>query len=156
MSFSRSALASATLFACALAGSAVATASADQPYSFDKTFGRLPKTVVPTAYDIVLKPDIVNRRTFGHEVVRVRVRHATNTIVFNTLELTVTGATLGATHGTPTITADANTFSAADGLPALTPGVNFNILNSSTPPTCAAPNACRFRPIRVGRSAFPR
>ena len=106
MSFSRSALASATLFACALAGSAVATASADQPYSFDKTFGRLPKTVVPTAYDIVLKPDIVNRRTFGHEVVRVRVRHATNTIVFNTLELTVTGATLGATHGTPTITAD--------------------------------------------------
>ena len=42
--------------------------------------------------------------------------------------------------GSPTITADANTFSAAYGLPALTPGVNFNILNSSTPPTCAAPD----------------
>lgn len=42
--------------------------------------------------------------------------------------------------GSPTIMTDANTFSAAYGLPMLTPGVNFNILNSSTPPTCAAPD----------------
>jgi hypothetical protein len=67
-----------------------APAGADQPYSFDRTFGRLPKTVVPTGYDITLQPDLASRTTTGHEVVHVRVRHATNTIVFNTLELTVT------------------------------------------------------------------
>jgi aminopeptidase N len=90
----------------AYAGSACAPASADAPFTFDRTFGRLPKTVVPSNYDITLRPDIVNRRTTGHEVVHLRVRSATTTIVFNTLELTVTGATLGTAQGTPSITTD--------------------------------------------------
>jgi subtilase family serine protease len=41
--------------------------------------------------------------------------------------------------GSPTIRSDANTFSATFGLPALTSS-NFQILNSSTAPTCAAPD----------------
>jgi subtilase family serine protease len=41
--------------------------------------------------------------------------------------------------GSPTIRSDANAFSARFGLPALTSS-NFRILNSSTPPTCAAPD----------------
>jgi subtilase family serine protease len=41
--------------------------------------------------------------------------------------------------GSPTIKADANTFSAAYGLPPLT-SANFRIINSSTPPTCGAPD----------------
>ena len=83
-----------------------APAGADQPYAFDRTFGRLPKTVVPTGYDITLQPDLASRTTTGHEVVHVRVRHATNTIAFNTLELTVTSASLGAAYGVPTIATD--------------------------------------------------
>jgi subtilase family serine protease len=42
--------------------------------------------------------------------------------------------------GSPTIRNDANAFSAQFGLPALTSS-NFKILNSSTPPTCGAPDA---------------
>jgi len=41
--------------------------------------------------------------------------------------------------GSPTIRSDANAFSAAYGLPALTT-TNFQIINSSTPPTCGAPD----------------
>ncbi len=41
--------------------------------------------------------------------------------------------------GSPTILADANTFSATYGLPPLT-SANFQIINSSTPPTCGAPD----------------
>jgi subtilase family serine protease len=41
--------------------------------------------------------------------------------------------------GSPTIRADANTFSRAYGLPPLTTA-NFQIINSSTPPTCGAPD----------------
>ena len=41
--------------------------------------------------------------------------------------------------GSPTIRADANAFSAAYGLPPLT-SANFKIINSSSPPTCAAPD----------------
>ena len=106
MRLSRTALACAALFACATAGSVSAPASADAPFTFDRTFGRLPKTVVPSNYDITLRPDIVNRRTTGREVVHLRVRRATSTIVFNTLELTVTGAVLATVRGTPTITTD--------------------------------------------------
>jgi subtilase family serine protease len=41
--------------------------------------------------------------------------------------------------GSPTIRSDANAFSAAYGLPPLTQA-NFSIINSSTPPTCGAPD----------------
>jgi subtilase family serine protease len=41
--------------------------------------------------------------------------------------------------GSPTILADANTFSASYGLPALTSS-NFQIISSSTPATCGAPD----------------
>ena len=41
--------------------------------------------------------------------------------------------------GSPTIRSDANAFSAAYGLPLLTQ-TNFRIINSSTPPTCGAPD----------------
>ena len=41
--------------------------------------------------------------------------------------------------GSPTIRSDANAFSAAFGLPPLTT-TNFQIINSSTPPTCGAPD----------------
>jgi aminopeptidase N len=101
----RAPLGAAALFAlaaCAFAG----PARADQPYAFDKTFGRLPKTVVPLAYDIALTPDIPGRTTSGHEVVRVRVRTATKVVVFNTLEMSVKRASLGAAAGVPAISTD--------------------------------------------------
>jgi aminopeptidase N len=87
------------LFACAIAVAAfVYSASparaADQPYTFDSTLGRLPKTVVPIDYDIALTPNVAARTTAGTESVRVRVRTATAKVVVNTLEMTVQTARL--------------------------------------------------------------
>jgi aminopeptidase N len=100
-----------------------AAARADAPYRFDTTFGRLPKTVVPLDYDIGLKPDLAARTTSGVESVRIRVRSATAKIVFNTLEMTVSKASLS-NGATATIATDnqAQQTSLAFGH-ALAPGV---------------------------------
>lgn len=104
----RSALLGAASFvALSFAAAAARPAGGGAPYAFDKTFGRLPKTVVPSDYDIVLRPDMEKRTSAGHEVVHLRVRRATKTIVFNTLEMTVSNATLGPELGAPAITSDA-------------------------------------------------
>ena len=78
----------------ALVYSALPARAADQPFTFDSTFGRLPKTVVPIDYDIALTPNIAARTTAGTESVRVSVRTATAKIVVNTLEMTILTARL--------------------------------------------------------------
>ncbi len=83
------ALAAGVLFA-ALTG----RASAEQPFSFDKTYGRLPKTVVPIEYDIAVRPDVDKHTFAGQETVSIRVRSATAKIVVNTLDLDVQSAML--------------------------------------------------------------
>jgi len=99
-------LGAAVSFAVGAAAFVCAPVAADQPYSFDHTFGRLPKTVVPSGYDITLHPDIAGRTTQGHEVVHLRVRTATATIVFNTLEMAVSRAALSGERETPSISTD--------------------------------------------------
>jgi aminopeptidase N len=79
----------------ALACYSLPARAADQPFTFDSTFGRLPKDVVPLDYDIALIPNIVMRTTAGTESVRLRVRSATSKIVVNTLEMTISSARLG-------------------------------------------------------------
>jgi aminopeptidase N len=95
------------LFGCAtFVAAAAGVAGADSPYSFDATHGLLPKNVVPIAYQIALVPDLAKRVTAGHETVRIAVRAATKTVVFDTLEITVSRATLGSQFGTPAIVTD--------------------------------------------------
>ena len=55
------------------------------PFSFDTTFGRLPKNVVPLDYDIALTPDADSRTLSGHETIVLHFRAITDTIVFNSL-----------------------------------------------------------------------
>ena len=64
-------------------------ASADAPFNFDSAPGRLPKKVVPSGYQIAIVPDISARTFTGTESVSLRFRSATATIVFNTLNLTL-------------------------------------------------------------------
>jgi aminopeptidase N len=68
------------------------------PFSFDTTFGRLPKTVVPTDYRIAIVPDAVRKKLSGRESVTLDVRRPSDRIVFNTLNLTIHDARL---DGTP-------------------------------------------------------
>jgi aminopeptidase N len=63
----------------------VTPALAEAPFSFDAAPGRLPKDVVPLDYDLALVPDLVAHTVRGSEVITLRVRSATATVAFNSL-----------------------------------------------------------------------
>ena len=68
---------------------------------------RLPRTVIPSRYDIRLEPDFASLTFRGSETVTLSVREATTEIVLNAVELEIDEATLDgegrAITGTPTI-----------------------------------------------------
>ncbi len=74
-------LAFSGLAATLLSGLAVAGA----PFSFDAAPGRLPKDVVPLDYTLAITPDIGALTFSGTEQVKLEVRTATRTVVFNSL-----------------------------------------------------------------------
>jgi aminopeptidase N len=59
--------------------------AAGAPFDFDRAPGRLPKDVVPVDYRIAVVPDIAAMTISGTESVALRVRAATHTVVFNSL-----------------------------------------------------------------------
>src|SRR5580658_8814355 len=72
----------AVALACSVAaGSTLAAA----PFSFDTAYGRLPKDVVPIAYTLEITPDLASMTNAGQESVLLKVRKATDTIQFNSL-----------------------------------------------------------------------
>ena len=73
---------------------------ADQPFSFDTTPGKLPKTVVPRHYTIRLEPDLNKFTTRGSMTVDLEIRQPISEIVLNALDIDVTQATLIADHQT--------------------------------------------------------
>jgi len=66
----------------------------EPPFSFDSAPGRLPKDVVPERYEVAVTPDIKAMSIAGHEAVTLRIRTATDRIVFNSLNETLTGVRL--------------------------------------------------------------
>jgi aminopeptidase N len=94
--------------ALALATAALpCVALAEAPFSFDAAPGKLPKTVVPSAYRIEIKPDLDKLTLAGRETVEVEVRKATDSFVLNQAGLTIQSATLE-TGATATVTLDAD------------------------------------------------
>src|SRR5205085_375207 len=86
---------------------AAAGASAEQPYSFAATPGKLPKTVVPIHYAIDLRPDLEKLTLAGSELVDIEVTAPTDQLVLNAVNMTVeTAAIEGDAGQTATITAD--------------------------------------------------
>ncbi len=55
---------------------------------------RLPRRIVPSHYDLRLEPDLPSHSFTGHEVITVTVLEPASDIVLNTIELTVSSATL--------------------------------------------------------------
>ena len=51
---------------------------------------RLPRTVVPSRYDIRLEPDLDSATYAGEEIVQVEVRDETDEVQLNAVELTIT------------------------------------------------------------------
>ena len=71
----------------AFMGLASAAAGAASPFAaIDAAHGQLPKTVVPTYYQIDVAPDPKTMKIAGHEVISIVVRRPVQTIVLNALQ----------------------------------------------------------------------
>jgi aminopeptidase N len=80
---------------------AAVASQAGDGFDFAKTPGKLPKDVVPSAYEITLTPD-VDRSTFkGHERVTVKVLKPVQIITLNSLGLVISGCQLGGKDSGP-------------------------------------------------------
>ena len=58
-------------------------------FNFDTAFGRLPKNVVPLDYDIALTPELESHTLSGRETIVLHFRAVTDTIIFNSLNETL-------------------------------------------------------------------
>ena len=68
--------------------------SAEKPFSFATTPGKLPKEVVPTEYSIRIVPDIDKLTFTGTETVKLSVHSPVQQLVLNALELEITSASV--------------------------------------------------------------
>jgi aminopeptidase N len=73
---------------------AVTSFSAEKPFEFGDTPGKLPKTVRPAEYSIWIKPDVEALTFTGHETIKLKVDQPTQQIIFNVLEVTISEARL--------------------------------------------------------------
>jgi hypothetical protein len=71
-------------------------ARAGAPFSFDRAPGRLPKNVVPISYTVAVVPNLDTLTLAGTESVTLQFRSASDTIVFNSLNETLTDVRLDA------------------------------------------------------------
>jgi aminopeptidase N len=71
-----------------------ATVTAEKPFNFESTPGKLPKQVVPTEYSIRIAPDIEKLTFTGSETVKLNVRAPVRELVLNALELEITSASV--------------------------------------------------------------
>ena len=70
------------------------TVTAEKPFNFESTPGKLPKQVVPTEYSIRIAPDIEKLTFSGSETVKLNVRAPVRELVLNALELEITSASV--------------------------------------------------------------
>src|SRR5438876_6445345 len=72
----------------------LAIMSAEKPFSFKDTPGKLPKEVVPTDYSIRIVPNIDALEFSGTETVKLDVRNPVHRLVLNALEMEISDASL--------------------------------------------------------------
>jgi aminopeptidase N len=83
-------LAATTLTALSLA----AAARAEPKFDFDRTPGKLPKTVVPESYTIDIVPDLQKLTLSGHETIELTVREPSTSMTLNQAGLKLNSARL--------------------------------------------------------------
>ncbi len=76
----------------ALSFTFLATMSAEKPFDFNSTPGKLPKHVVPMDYAIRITPDFKKFTFTGSETIKLDVRKPIREIVLNALEIEVASA----------------------------------------------------------------
>ena len=70
----------------------ITTLTAEKPFDFASTPGKLPKQVVPEDYSIRIVPDIEKRTFAGSETVKLNVREPAKQLVLNALEIKINKA----------------------------------------------------------------
>ncbi|HEY2626885.1 MAG TPA: M1 family metallopeptidase, partial [Candidatus Udaeobacter sp.] len=68
--------------------------TADKPFNFESTAGKLPKQVVPTEYSIRIIPDLEKLTFTGSETVKLNVHAPVRELVLNALELEIARASV--------------------------------------------------------------
>jgi len=71
-----------------------AAMSAEKPFSFKETPGKLPKDVVPTDYFVRIVPDLDKFIFTGTETVKLSVRSPVHQLILNALELKIEAASI--------------------------------------------------------------
>jgi aminopeptidase N len=72
--------------------------TAEKPFNFESTPGKLPKHVVPTEYSIRIIPDLEKLTFTGSETVKLNVHSPVGELVLNALELEITRASVDDTN----------------------------------------------------------
>ena len=75
--------------------------SAEEPFVFTKTPGKLPKAVVPRRYEIRIEPDLAKATMRGRETIEIEVREPVQALVLNALNLDIDKAVLHAADVIP-------------------------------------------------------
>jgi len=124
---------------CAL----TAGAHAEAPFSFDQAPGKLPKTVVPSAYRIDIVPDLQKLTLTGHESIDVDFRQPEDNVTLNAAGLTLGKVTLA--DGTAaTVTQDAKAQTATLHFPHAIAAGKHTLRIAYTGPIPETPNAIYY------------
>jgi aminopeptidase N len=72
----------------------VTTLTAEKPFEFASTPGKLPKNVVPEEYSIRIMPDLEKKTFSGSETIKLNAREAVKQFVLNSADIKITKATI--------------------------------------------------------------
>jgi aminopeptidase N len=70
------------------------TLTAERPFDFASTPGKLPKNVVPEDYAIRITPDVEKHTFTGSETIKINAREAVKQVVLNSAEITISKAAI--------------------------------------------------------------
>src|SRR5205085_562996 len=70
------------------------TLTAEKPFDFASTPGKLPKNVVPEEYAIRITPDVEKHTFTGSETVRIKARESVKEVVLNSAEIRISKAAI--------------------------------------------------------------
>ncbi|MDQ6939192.1 MAG: M1 family metallopeptidase, partial [Verrucomicrobiota bacterium] len=82
------------LLCAAISVSFIAIVSAEEPFVFENTPGKLPKQVVPEEYAIRITPDVEKLSFTGSETIKLNVRQSVRELVLNAADIQIESASL--------------------------------------------------------------
>jgi aminopeptidase N len=85
------------LFCAALSVVSLFTLTAEKPFEFANTPGKLPKQVLPEEYAVRITPDLAKLTFEGSETVKLKVQQPVRKLVLNALEIKIVSASLNGT-----------------------------------------------------------